>query len=74
MKVARKSILTGKITELDLPITQHQLDTWTYRGGLVQDVFPNLDPYQREFIISGITEAEWIEIFGTEITSYPNQP
>tara|TARA_R100001244_G_scaffold96216_2_gene72061 strand:- start:181 stop:375 length:195 start_codon:yes stop_codon:yes gene_type:complete len=45
---------------LDLPITQDQLDRWA-SGELVQNAFPGLTRGQREFIISGITENEWVE-------------
>jgi|TARA_R110000803_G_scaffold174998_1_gene237566 hypothetical protein len=50
---------------MELPITQEHLDMYDTVGGLlVQNVFPNLDKYQREFIISGITPQEWNETFG----------
>ena len=67
MKVARKSILTGAIAILDLDVTQEQLDRFEVRretGEYVQTIFPKLPPSEREFILNGITPAEWGENFG----------
>ena len=59
MLVKRKSIFTGVETELELPVTQAQIDRWKNTGALIQNVFPNLTPGQREFLISGATEEEF---------------
>jgi hypothetical protein len=63
MLVTKTSVITGKENTIDLPITQEQLQQWQL-GGLVQDVFPDLDVNQREFLISGTTQEEWEETFG----------
>lgn len=62
MRVIRRSTLTWKVHEMDLPVTQAQLDEHA-RGRCVQDVFPELTLEQREFIISGITPEEWNSAF-----------
>jgi hypothetical protein len=33
-------------------------------GTLIQDAFPGLSDSDREFIITGVTGEEWIEMFG----------
>lgn len=58
MKIKRTSPFTGKVTELDLPITTEQYDRWQ-SGVLIQYAFPNLTPSQREFIKTGITDDDW---------------
>jgi len=63
MLVKRKSIFTGVETELELPVTQAQIDRWKNTGALIQNVFPNLTPGQREFLISGATEEEFDRLF-----------
>jgi hypothetical protein len=50
---------------MDLPVTELQLDAYE-RGSLLQEAFPNLDADQREFIKTGITKEEWIEIYGPD--------
>lgn len=69
MKIARKSPFTGIENVMDLPVTQSDLDRcWSLsKTGTehVQDVFPQLSPGEREFLISGITPEEWEEYLGS---------
>ena len=65
MQITRKSTLTGLTHEMNLPITQQELDRWQ-GGELIQDVFPHLSDDQREFLKTGITAEEWEEAFGEE--------
>ncbi len=44
---------------MTLPITQDQLSLYNTTKVNNQDVFPNLDSGQREFIKTGITQEEW---------------
>ena len=58
MLVDRKThLITGKVNTMDLPVTQAQMDLYILReywyGRIVQDIFPDLDVDQREFLISG---------------------
>lgn len=66
MLVERKSVVSGKVNTMSLPITVEQLDNYYLKGMLIQDAFPNLLPSQREFIKTGITEREWNNLFGGE--------
>ena len=65
MKISRKSPLTGIITTIDLPITSEQILKYE-RGGLIQEVFPNLTPDEREFYKTGYTKEDWNAIFGED--------
>tara|TARA_X000001388_G_scaffold40562_1_gene28546 strand:+ start:167 stop:433 length:267 start_codon:yes stop_codon:yes gene_type:complete len=62
LQVTKTSILTGKKTTMTLPITEDQLDLYNNTKINIQDVFPNLDSGQREFIKTGITQEEWEEL------------
>ena len=66
MKVQRRSPLTGKINEMDLDITQEQIDVYNSGASYIQDIFPNLSPAEREFIKTGYTEADWAAMFPPE--------
>lgn len=55
--------LTGKHNEMDLDVTEEQIRRFE-NGEFVQNVFPNLTPTEREFLITGMSEAEQKEIFG----------
>ena len=55
--------LTGKHNEMDLDVTEEQIRRFE-NCEFVQNVFPHLNPTEREFLITGMSEAEQKEIFG----------
>ena len=59
MLVYRKNIISGKVNIMSLPVTQKQLDIYENTDVNVQDVFPDLDADQREFLISGFMPGEF---------------
>jgi hypothetical protein len=64
MIVVRESPLTGDLNEMDLAVSQEQLDelgSWPRRK--IQDIFPDLSPEQREFLLTGYTPKDWGTIF-----------
>lgn len=63
MIITRASPMTGKLNQLDLPVTQAQLDAYYKSGALIQNAFPNLNSAEREFILSGYTAEDWIDAF-----------
>jgi hypothetical protein len=63
MKVTRTSQATGITREVELDITDEQIMKYE-EGVLIQNAFPNLTPSEREFLMTGITEDEWKDIFG----------
>lgn len=66
MQVTKQSQYSGKLRSMELDITQEQLNKY-YAGGIcLQDAFPDLNVSQREFIKTGLTDAEWEEVFGPE--------
>jgi hypothetical protein len=60
MIVRRPNIFTGKVRELELDITQEQVNRWQ-NGELIQNVFPHLSVDEREFLMTGIIGEEWNE-------------
>jgi hypothetical protein len=36
---------------------------WTVQGNMVQDAFPFLSSGEREFLMTGITDDEWDQLF-----------
>ena len=63
IKIERKSPKTGKINSMILDTTKELLDEY-YAGSdrLVQDIFPNLNVDEREFIMTGYTAEDWENI------------
>ena len=67
MIIRRQSAWSGKVSEMDLPVTDEQMAE--YNSGsprLIQEIFPNLTPGEREFLMNGVTQAEWDEMWGPE--------
>ena len=65
MIVTKQSIVSGKVYQMELDITQQQLNDFANgRLGLAQEAFPHLSIDEREFIISGIHPTEWKQLFG----------
>jgi len=67
MKVTRVSPMSGSHT-MELDVTQAQLDEFfgPKPRRLIQDIFPNLSPVQREFIQTGYTAEDWAKMFPPE--------
>jgi len=61
MLVGRKSIITGVKSEMEIDVSEKQITLWM-EGELIQNVMPNLSPDEREFLMTGITPAEWNEM------------
>lgn len=65
MLITRKSMYSGKVNTMDLPITDEQIARWE-SGTLIQNAFPNLNADQREFLMTGILPEEWDEMFPSD--------
>jgi hypothetical protein len=63
MKIIRTSPITGATHVREINVTQNQLDKWQ-SGELIQNAMPQLSASDRQFIKTGITAAEWADMFG----------
>ncbi len=68
MIINRVSPVTGIVNTMDLDVTDEQWAEWCdpNRKRLVQDIFPNLNDDEREFLISGMTPFDWDEMMREE--------
>ena len=64
MKITIKNKLTGTKHTEDLPVEQWQIDAWR-KGMLIQNVMPDLEAWQREFLITGMNKAEQDEFYSS---------
>ena len=58
MIIRRANIFTGRVRELELDVTQEQIERWQ-NGELIQNAMPHLSIDEREFLISGMLPEEW---------------
>tara|TARA_Y100000114_G_scaffold21179_1_gene16999 strand:+ start:2609 stop:2818 length:210 start_codon:yes stop_codon:yes gene_type:complete len=67
VEVTRISPLTGNVNKMYLDISQEQIAEWNAPAEerrLIQDIFPNLNDDEREFIMTGYTPADWRALHG----------
>lgn len=65
MIVRRRNIITKKVRELELDVTQEQIDRWV-AGELIQNAMPQLSRDECEFILTGFLPHEWDELMSKE--------
>lgn len=65
MLIKRTSISSGKVRTIDIPVTIMEMEKYA-AGTPVEKAFPRLKPILREFIVSGMTRSEWLEVFGND--------
>lgn len=70
MLVTKISRISGKTNTMFIDADENLLLDWLSCGGVgmdhIQNVFPNLNADEREFLLTGITPQEWSEIFGDD--------
>ena len=67
MNITKISSLTGIEHTLNINITQDELLRVENRYNskeLIQNIVPNISMEEREFLMTGITNEEWIRVFG----------
>lgn len=65
MLIRKQSVITGDVHEIELDVTQAELDRHL-DGELAHKIWPQMTPPDREFLISGVTPQEWNEAFRSE--------
>jgi len=60
--ISKRCTATNEIYKVEVPVTLY--NRYTNGQELIQDIFPDLTRDQREFIISGWTPDEWMNMFG----------
>jgi hypothetical protein len=67
MKVTKISQLSGKEHTMEIDVDQYQLIRIQNRSNtteLIQNIVPHLSMEDREFLMTGITNEEWVRMFG----------
>jgi len=66
VRVTMRSMFTGRLNSMELPLRQRQIEFWKLSGTPIQRVFPHLSADQREFLMTGVTPEEWTDAFGED--------
>lgn len=62
MKITKYCFMTGKDHTKDLNITEEQIANW-HKGMLIQHAMPHLTDSEREFLMSGLSDEGWNQLF-----------
>ena len=70
MRITRLSMISGIYHTREIPISESEFNSlmkgpakWYVPGKTIQEAFPMLTPGEREFLLTGMTEQEWDELF-----------
>jgi hypothetical protein len=67
VEVKRVSPLSGHTNSMYLDISAEQIEEWNKppsQRRYIQEIFPNLNEDEREFIMTGYTVADWKAMHG----------
>ena len=62
LEITRTSIVSGAKNTMKLDVTMHEYLLWR-EGMLIQEAMPNLSAVEREFLITGMSEAEQADFY-----------
>jgi hypothetical protein len=65
MLITRTSPFTRVTRSLEINVSDEQISRWR-AGTLIQNAMPHLEPWEREFIKTGITPEEWEDYLNTD--------
>ena len=63
------TLLKGEVRTRSLPITVPALTSGLFsyqQGKLIQNAFPDLSVSEREFLMTGMSDQEWTDLWGEE--------
>lgn len=72
MQVKRKSVISGIVRTRDIAVHHKDLESWEKGFGSITDCMPYLNDEDRTFILAGITNSEWKQVFQDEINNIVN--
>ncbi len=67
MFITMTSPFSGDVNTMEIDVTHEQLDEFNDpKGRCIQSIMPELSADEREFIMTGITPAEWDAMYEEE--------
>ena len=63
MEITMASAATGSVNTMTINVTEQQLANYTHSRMCIQDALPHLSADEREFLITGMSEAEQAELY-----------
>ena len=65
IKVTATCAVSGSSNTMEIPVSLDILEHWIFNSDvLIKDVMPDTTPSEREFLMTGITDSMWDQLFG----------
>ena len=62
MDIKRRSPWSKKTSTMRLDVTEEEYNAWR-NGKLIQEAMPRLNSNEREFLMTGLTNTDWFDMF-----------
>ena len=62
MDIKRRSPWSKKTSTWRLDVTEEEYNAWR-NGMLIQEAMPRLNSNEREFLMTGLTNTDWFDMF-----------
>jgi hypothetical protein len=62
MDIKRRSPWSKKTSTMRLDVTEEEYNAWR-NGMLIQEAMPRLNSNEREFLMTGLTNTDWFDMF-----------
>ena len=69
MDITRRSPWSKRTVTMRLDVSDEEFVTWR-NGKLIQESMPRLNSAEREFIKTGLTPGDWLDMFKEDLEDY----
>ena len=66
MDITRRSPWSKKTSTMRLDVTEEEYNAWR-NGMLIQEAMPRLNSNEREFLMTGLTNTDWFDMFKDDL-------
>ena len=66
MDIKRRSPWSKKTSTMRLDVTEEEYNAWR-NGMLIQEAMPRLNSNEREFLMTGLTNTDWFDMFKDDL-------
>lgn len=66
MDIKRRSPWSKKTNTMRLDVTEEEYNAWR-NGMLIQEAMPRLNSNEREFLMTGLTNTDWFDMFKDDL-------
>lgn len=69
MDITRRSPWSKQTNTMRLDVSEEEYNAWL-NGMLIQEAMPRLKSNEREFLMTGLTNIDWFDMFKDDLEDY----